>query len=54
MARGLAGMMMSGAATRQFVQYDLTNGAGLSGQRDNIGWGGSGTTCRGERTVSRA
>ncbi len=40
MARGLAGMMMSGAATRQFVQYDLTNGAGLSGQRDNIGWGG--------------
>ncbi|MFZ3391660.1 tubulin-like doman-containing protein [Rhodococcus sp. 7Tela_A2] len=40
LARGLAGMMMSGAATRQFVQYDLTNGAGLSGQRDNIGWGG--------------
>ncbi|MFD6858141.1 tubulin-like doman-containing protein [Rhodococcus sp. NPDC060090] len=40
LSRGLAGMMMSGAATRQFVQYDLTNGAGLSGQRDNIGWGG--------------
>lgn len=40
LARGLAGMMMSGAATRQFVQYDLTNGAGLSGQRENIGWGG--------------
>lgn len=40
LARGLAGMMMSGAATRQFVQYDLTNGAGLPGQRENIGWGG--------------
>lgn len=40
LARGLAGMMMSGEATRQFVQYDLTNGAGLPGQRENIGWGG--------------
>ncbi|MGW6694918.1 tubulin-like doman-containing protein [Rhodococcus sp. NPDC054953] len=40
LARGLAGLMMSGTATRQFVQYDLTNGAGLPGQRENIGWGG--------------
>lgn len=39
LGRGLSGLMMSGAATRQFVQYDLTNGGGLAGLREHIGWG---------------
>ena len=39
LGRGLSGLMMSGAATRQFIQYDLTNGGGLAGLREHIGWG---------------
>lgn len=39
LGRGLSGLMMSGAATRQFIQYDLTNGGGLAGSREHIGWG---------------
>lgn len=39
LARGLSGMMMSGSATDQFVDYDLANRAGIAGERDYVGWG---------------
>lgn len=39
LARGLAGLMMSGKATDQFVSYDLGNTASPSGDRDLLGWG---------------
>lgn len=39
LARGLAGLMMSGAATDQFVSYDLGNTASPEGDRDLLGWG---------------
>lgn len=39
LARGLAGLMLSGRATDQFVDYDLTNRAAVAGERDYVGWG---------------
>jgi hypothetical protein len=39
LARGLAGLMMSGKATDQFVSYDLGNTASPAGDRDLLGWG---------------
>ncbi|MCX4090923.1 tubulin-like doman-containing protein [Nocardia sp. alder85J] len=39
LARGLAGLMMSGRAAAQFVDYDLTNSVGTAGERDHVGWG---------------
>lgn len=39
LGRGLSAMMMSAEATRQFVEYDLTNGGGLPGSREYLGWG---------------
>lgn len=39
LARGLAGLMMSGKATSQFVSYDLGNTASPVGDRDLLGWG---------------
>ena len=39
LARGLAGLMMSGRATSQFVSYDLGNTASPAGDRDLLGWG---------------
>lgn len=39
LARGLAGMMMSGKATAGFVSYDLGNTASPVGDRDLLGWG---------------
>lgn len=39
LARGLAGLMMSGRASDQFVAYDLGNTASPVGDRDLLGWG---------------
>lgn len=39
LGRGLAGLMMSGTASDQFVSYDLGNTASPSGDRDLLGWG---------------
>ncbi|KZS51725.1 hypothetical protein A4G26_19950 [Mycobacterium kansasii] len=39
LARGLAGLMMSGRASDQFVAYDLGNTASPVGDRDLMGWG---------------
>ncbi|MEV0672489.1 tubulin-like doman-containing protein [Mycobacterium sp. NPDC050441] len=39
LARGLAGLMMSGKASDQFVSYDLGNTASPTGDRDVLGWG---------------
>ncbi|MUL85848.1 MULTISPECIES: tubulin-like doman-containing protein [unclassified Mycolicibacterium] len=39
LARGLAGLMMSGKASDQFVSYDLGNTASPAGDRDVLGWG---------------
>lgn len=39
LARGLAGLMMSGKASDQFVSYDLGNTASPVGDRDVLGWG---------------
>jgi hypothetical protein len=39
LSRGLAGLMMSGKATGQFVSYDLGNTASPVGDRDLLGWG---------------
>ena len=39
LARGLAGLMMSGRASDQFVSYDLGNTASPVGDRDVMGWG---------------
>lgn len=41
LARGLAGLMMSGTASDQFVSYDLGNTASPAGDRDLLGWGNS-------------
>jgi hypothetical protein len=41
LARGLAGLMMSGVASDQFVSYDLGNTASPSGDQDLLGWGAS-------------
>lgn len=38
LGRGLAGMIMSGSATSEFVAYDLTN-PDPPGDRDLLGWG---------------
>nr|WP_296779051.1 tubulin-like doman-containing protein [Rhodococcus sp. (in: high G+C Gram-positive bacteria)] len=39
LARGLAGLMMSGKATDQFVSYDLGNTGSPDGNRNYLGWG---------------
>lgn len=39
LGRGLSALMMSGQATQQFVEWDLTNGAGVAGNRRIFGWG---------------
>jgi transposase InsO family protein len=39
LGRGLAGLMMSGTASDQFISYDLGNTASPSGDRDFLGWG---------------
>jgi len=39
LGRGLAGMIMSGIATEQFVSFDLGNTASPNGDRDVLGWG---------------
>lgn len=39
LGRGLSALMMSGQATQQFVEWDLTNGAGVAGNRKVLGWG---------------
>ncbi|MEZ0362977.1 tubulin-like doman-containing protein [Mycobacterium sp. pUA109] len=39
LGRGLAGLMMSGKASDQFVSYDLGNTASPAGDRDLLGWG---------------
>jgi hypothetical protein len=39
LARGLAGLMMSGVASDQFVSYDLGNTASPTGDQDVLGWG---------------
>ncbi|MDH6284108.1 tubulin-like doman-containing protein [Prescottella agglutinans] len=41
LARGLAGLMMSGAATAQFMSFDLGNTGSPPGNRDYLGWGDS-------------
>lgn len=41
LARGLAGMMMSGSATSQFMAFDLGNTGSPPGNRDYLGWGNS-------------
>ena len=39
LARGVAGLMVSGTASDQFVRYDLGNTASPPGDRDLLGWG---------------
>ncbi len=39
LGRGLAGLVLSGTATQQFVEWDLTNGDGLPGSLEFLGWG---------------
>lgn len=39
LGRGLAGLMMSGSASDQFVSYDLGNTASPAGDKDLLGWG---------------
>lgn len=39
LGRGLSALMLSGQATQQFVEWDLTNGAGVAGNRHYLGWG---------------
>jgi hypothetical protein len=39
LARGLAGLIMSGTASDQFVSYDLGNTASPAGDKDLLGWG---------------
>lgn len=39
LGRGLSALMMSAKATRQFVEWDLTNGAGVAGSTEYLGWG---------------
>ncbi|MCZ4079982.1 hypothetical protein O1W68_18710 [Rhodococcus sp. H36-A4] len=39
LGRGLSALMMSQSATQQFVEWDLTNGGGIAGSREYLGWG---------------
>ncbi|QKT08158.1 hypothetical protein HUN08_13875 [Gordonia sp. X0973] len=39
LGRGLAGLMLSGSATQQFVEWDLTNAVGDQGSLEYLGWG---------------
>ncbi|MGU3291486.1 tubulin-like doman-containing protein [Williamsia sp. M5A3_1d] len=39
LARGLAGLMISGSATQQFVEFDLGNTGSPAGNQDYLGWG---------------
>lgn len=39
LGRGLSALMMSQSATQQFVEWDLTNGGGIAGNREYLGWG---------------
>lgn len=39
LGRGLAGLMLSGVATQQFVDYDLGNTGSRPGDRSVLGWG---------------
>ena len=39
LGRGLAGLMMSGTASDQFVSYDLGNTASPAGDQNLLGWG---------------
>lgn len=39
LGRGLAALMLSQSATQQFVEWDLTNGGGVAGSREFLGWG---------------
>lgn len=39
LGRGLAGLMLSGPALQQFVEWDLTNGVGDQGSLEFLGWG---------------
>ncbi|GGK99771.1 hypothetical protein GCM10007382_19630 [Salinibacterium xinjiangense] len=44
LGRGLAAMMSSGSATKQFVAYDLGNTGALPMDRDHFGWGVTGNS----------
>ena len=39
LGRGLAGLVLSGTATQQFIEWDLTNQAGDQGSLEFLGWG---------------
>lgn len=39
LGRGLAALILSASASQQFVEYDLTNGGGVPGYREFLGWG---------------
>ncbi len=39
LGRGLAGLMLSGTATQQFIEWDLTNQTGDQGSLEFLGWG---------------
>ncbi|MFT4201970.1 tubulin-like doman-containing protein [Gordonia sp. (in: high G+C Gram-positive bacteria)] len=39
LGRGLAGLVLSGSATQQFVEWDLTNAVGDQGSLEYLGWG---------------
>lgn len=39
LGRGLAALVLSASASQQFVEYDLTNGGGVPGHREFLGWG---------------
>lgn len=39
LGRGLSALMLSQSATQQFVEWDLTNGGGVAGSREFLGWG---------------
>ncbi len=54
LGRGLAGLIMSGQATEQFVAYDLGNTASPHGDMDLMGWGSDWEPLRGARTGSPA
>lgn len=39
LGRGLSALILSASATQQFVEWDLTNGGGVAGNREFLGWG---------------
>ncbi|GAB19900.1 hypothetical protein GOEFS_096_00770 [Gordonia effusa NBRC 100432] len=39
LGRGLSGLVLSGPATQQFVEWDLTNAVGDQGSLEYLGWG---------------